>query len=108
KKYRIIPSAGRAKDGGKLSRDKLNELSHQLIKDLSAIPQQIELLDEKNEVRLEIFRELQALLKEETAIDQAVRKKIQSQKRDIVEGSDEWDILFRKYYSEEMRKLGVS
>src|ERR1039458_3155636 len=97
KKHHLVPSGGRAKDGGKLSRDKLNEFSHKLIKDLSAIPQQIELLDEKNEVRLEIFRELQALVKEETAIDQAVRKKIQSQKREIVDGSDEWDILFRKY-----------
>ena len=108
KKHHLVPSGGRTKDGGKLSRDKLNEFSHKLIKDLSAIPQQIELVDEKNEVRLEIFRELQALVKEETAIDQAVRKKIQSQKREIVDGSDEWDILFRKYYSEEMRKLGVS
>jgi hypothetical protein len=107
KKYRMV-SGGRGKDGEKLSRDKMIELSHQLIKGLATIPQQAELLDEKNEVRLEIFRELQALLREESAIDQAVRKKISSQKRDIAEGSDEWDILFRKYYSEEMRKLGVS
>ncbi len=108
KKYRLIPSGGRGRDGGKLSRDKVIELSHRLVKDLLAIPQQIELIEEKNEVRLEIVRQLQALLKEETAIDQAVRQKIRSQKRDIVEGSGEWDILFRKYYSEEMRKLGVS
>ena len=108
KKYRLIPSGGRGRDGTKLSRDKINELSHSLVKNLLAIPQQIELIDEKNEVRLELFRQLQALLREETAIDQAVRQKIQSQKREIEEGSDEWDILFRKYYSEEMRKLGVS
>lgn len=108
KKYRMVPSGGRGKDGGKLSRDKLIELSHRLVKDLIALPQQVELLEEKNEVRLEIFRQLQALLKEETTIDQAARRKITSQKRDIVEGSGEWDILFRKYYSEEMRKLGVS
>ena len=108
KKYRLVPYRGRGRNGDKLSRDKVIELSHRLVKDLSAIPQQVELLEEKNEVRLEIVRQLQALLKEETAIDQSVRQKIRSQKRDIVEGSAEWDILFRKYYSEEMRKLGVS
>ena len=70
--------------------------------------QQFELLEDSNEVRLEIVRQLQALLKEESGIDQTARQKIHSQKRDIVEGSAEWDILFRKYYSEELRKLGVA
>jgi hypothetical protein len=40
-------------------------------------------------------------------VDQSARQKILSQKREILEGSAEWDILFRKYYSEEMRKHGV-
>jgi hypothetical protein len=31
-----------------------------------------------------------------------VRRKIESQKRPIVEGSDEWDVLYRKYYEEEV------
>jgi hypothetical protein len=40
-------------------------------------------------------------------MDKGVRDKIRSQKREIAEGSDEWDILFRKYYSDELRKLGL-
>lgn len=107
KKYKMVRSSSRDRQEGKLSHDKLIELSHLLIKGLTAIPQ-VELLAEKNDVRLEILHELQALLKEELAIDQAVRQKISSQKREIADGSGEWDILFRKYYSEEMRKLGVS
>ena len=79
-----------------------------MTKDLAAMKPQIEMVEEKNEVRLEIVRQLQALLKEELQMDQLVRKKIHSQQREIVEGSAEWDILFRKYYSEELRKLGVS
>jgi len=106
KKYRLIPSAGK-RDEGKLSRDKTIELSHRLINELAASPQ-VELADEKNEVRLEILRDMQALIRQESAIDEAVRQKIRSQKREIADGSGEWDILFRKYYSEEMRKLGVS
>ena len=107
KKYRIV-SAGRPDpDGAKLSRDKLIELSHRIIKDLAAMKPQIELVEEKNEVRLEVIRQFQALLREERQMDQGVRKKIQSQRREIAEGSAEWDILFRKYYADEMRKLGV-
>jgi len=40
-------------------------------------------------------------------VDQAVRRKITSQKRNIVEGSDEWNILFRRYRDEELRKKGI-
>ncbi len=39
-------------------------------------------------------------------IDQAVRRKIASIKRGIVEGSPEWDILYRRYRDEELRKRG--
>ena len=107
KKYRIVSSGRPDPDGAKLSRDKLIELSHRIIKDLAAMKPQIELVEEKNEVRLEIIRQFQALLREERQMDQGVRKKIQSQRREIAEGSAEWDILFRKYYADEMRKLGV-
>ena len=108
KKYKIV-SAGRPDpDGAKLSRDKVIELSHRITKDLAAMKPQIELVEEKNEVRLEIVRQFQALLKEEFQMDQAVRLKIRSQRREIAEGSAEWDILFRKYYSDELRKLGVT
>jgi len=54
------------------------------------------------------MRQMQGLVREEGRMDQMVRQKIQSQKREIAEGSAEWDILFRKYYSEELRKLGVA
>jgi len=106
KKYRIVSSSRPEADGTKLSRDKIIELSHRLLKEFSGMKPQIELLDEKNEVRLEIVRQFQSLLKEEYQIDQAVRQKIRSQRREIEEGSAEWDILFRKYYGDEMRKLG--
>ncbi|MBI3894792.1 MAG: DUF507 family protein [Acidobacteria bacterium] len=107
KKYKMVSSSRPDREGGRLSREKIIELSHRLIRDFSAMPQQIELQEEKNEVRLEIIRLFQALLREEHQIDQGVREKIRSQKREITEGSAEWDILFRKYYAEEMRKLGA-
>jgi hypothetical protein len=107
KKHRHVSSSRPGEDGTKLNRDKVIELSHRIIKEFAAMGAQIELLEDKNEVRLEIVREFHALLRAEYQIDQAVRAKIKSQKREIAEGSAEWDILFRKYYSEEMRKLGA-
>ncbi len=107
KKYRMVPSRRPEPGGAKLSRDKVIELSHRMIRELSQNPFPLELLQEANEVRLEIVRQFQMLLKQELHIDQAARQKITSQKREIAEGSGEWDILYRKYYSEEMRKLGV-
>ncbi len=44
---------------------------------------------------------------EETKIDAAARQKISSQRKIIVEGSQEWDILYRKYYNDEVKKLGL-
>ncbi len=38
--------------------------------------------------------------------DAAVRHKIASLKRGVVEGSAEWNILYRKYRDEELRKKG--
>ena len=108
-KQRKITTVNRPEPGeGKLSRDKVIELSHPLAKALAALKPQVEFAEEPNEVRLEIMRQMQALLREERQMDQAVRDKIRSQKREIVEGSAEWDILFRRYYSEELRKLGVA
>ncbi|HWP84308.1 MAG TPA: DUF507 family protein [Terriglobia bacterium] len=108
KKHKILISNRPEADGSKYSRDKVIELSHQMIQALAVPGGPVELADEKNEVRLEIVRQMQGLLREESRMDRAVRDKIRSQKREIAEGSEEWDILFRKYYSEELRKLGVA
>ena len=108
KKHKITIVNRPDADGSKYSRDKVIDLSHQMIKAVSDMGAQAELKDEKNEVRLEIVRQMQGLLREESQMDRGVREKIKSQKREIAEGSGEWDILFRKYYAEELRKLGVT
>ena len=64
KKYKMIQSRGRGPDGGRLSRDKIIELSHSLVNGLASVPQ-VSLAVEKNEVRLEIMRQIQALIQQE-------------------------------------------
>jgi hypothetical protein len=107
KKHKIVVSNRPDADGAKYSRDKVIELSHKMVNSLAGLGDQVEMVEEKNEVRLEIMRQMQGLLHEESQMDRGVRDKIRSQKREIAEGSEEWDLLFRKYYSEELRKLGV-
>jgi len=67
---------------------------------------EVEFLDESNEIRLNIVRSIEDELKLYDLIDQKAIEKIQSQKKAIKEGSREWEILYRKYYNEEISKLG--
>jgi len=90
----------------RLSRDKLNKIAH-TVADALAEMDAVDFLEDRNSIRLEARRILEELLKEEAKIDMAARHKIESQKRTVMEGSQEWDILYRKYYNEEVKKLGI-
>jgi hypothetical protein len=91
----------------KLSHEKLILLSHRVLGAVEAVDE-IEIFDEPNVIRQEILKILTALLQEEEKIEETARQRILSQKRTIPEGGGEWDILFRKYYSDELRKLGIT
>ena len=90
----------------RLSRDKTNKLSH-VVTDALAEMDAVDFIEDRNTVRLEVRKILEELLMQEARIDQAARQKIESQRRTIIEGSEEWTILYRKYYNEEVKKLGV-
>lgn len=90
----------------KLSREKVVHLSHCLVDDLVEMDQ-VDFLEDRNTIRLEIVRILQELLHQEEEMDLAARHKIDTQKRTIAEGSMEWETLYRKYYADELRKLGL-
>ena len=90
----------------RLNRDKVNKLAHTVTDALAAMDE-VEFVEDRNSIRLEARRILEELLGQEAKIDAAARHKIESQKRTILEGSQEWDILYRKYYNEEVKKLGV-
>jgi len=90
----------------RLSREKILRLSH-LAVDAVAEMDEVEFIEDRNTVRLEIVRILTELLREEERMEELARQKILSQKKPIPEGSTEWETLYRKYYSDELRKLGV-
>jgi hypothetical protein len=84
----------------------VNKVAH-VVTDALAEMNEVEFLEDRNTIRLEVRKLLEELLNQEARIDQAARQKIENQKRTILEGSQEWDILYRKYYNEEVKKLGV-
>ena len=90
----------------RLSREKVNKLAH-AVADTLAESDNVDFLEDRNSIRQEARRILELLFAQEARIDAAARQKIESQRRTILEGSQEWDILYRKYYNEEVKKLGI-
>jgi hypothetical protein len=89
----------------RLSREKINYLSRQVLNVLEK-NDQVEFMDDPNEIRLIIVRTIEDEMKLYEALDKKAIDKIQSQKKAIDEGSREWEILYRKYYNDELAKLG--
>ena len=90
----------------RLSRDKVNVVARAVSEALAQMDD-IEFIEDKNTIRLEVRKIMEELLAQEAKIDAAARQKIESQKRTITEGSTEWDIMYRKYYNDEVKKLGI-
>ena len=90
----------------RISRDKLNKLAHTVADTLAEIPE-CDFLEDRNTIRQEARKALEKLLLEETKLDSGARLKIASQRKIIVEGSQERHILYRKYYNDEVKKLGL-
>ncbi len=83
----------------KLSREKANHLSHVIVEFLS-LDDDVEFHDDQNAIRLAILKTIHDELKRDLVLDQEVKRKIEGHRRPIVEGSREWDILYKKYFEE--------
>jgi hypothetical protein len=88
----------------RLTRDKINVLSHAVADKLASIDE-IDFIEDRNTIRLAVFDLLMTWLKKEEAIDAAARKMVVSQSRKIPEGSSEWEVLYRKYYEDGLRDI---
>ncbi len=87
----------------KLSRERVLNISHLILGYLDR-DDGVEYFDEPQEIRQTIVKIIMDEMRNDEAIDALVRRKLESQKRVIVEGSDEWDVLYRKYYEDEVAK----
>ncbi|HLM99691.1 MAG TPA: DUF507 family protein [Bryobacteraceae bacterium] len=104
---KVIRASGRdTGDHMKLSRDKITDMSHKIVAALRK-SRELRIKKDPNDVRLDIVRAMTELLTAEEKVDRVARDKVRSQKREIPEGSEEWDLLHRRYYAEELKKLGI-
>ena len=90
----------------KLSRDKVTDLSHKIVSELKK-SREIRVKRPDNEMRLDIVKGFTEVLLAEDKADRDARAKVRSMKKDIPEGSEEFDLLQKRYYGEELKKLGI-
>ena len=104
---KVIRASGRdSGDSMKLSRDKINDISHKVVTALRK-SRDFRLKRDPNDVRLELVKVMTEILQTEEKVDKAARTKIRTQKKEIAEGTEEWDLLHKRYYAEELKKLGI-
>ena len=104
---KVIRASGRdSGDSMKLSRDKVNDISHKIVTALRK-SREFRLKRDMNDIRLQLVKVMTEQLQTEEKVDRAARTKIRTQKRDIGEGTEEWDLLHKRYYAEELKKLGI-
>src|SRR3954451_17330742 len=105
---KLTRAAGRdTGDPMKISRDRVNEISHKLVTEMRK-SRDFRVRKDPNELRLALVREMTELLQVEDRVDRAARQKVRTQKRDIPEGGEEFDILHKRYYAEELKTLGIN
>ena len=86
----------------KLSRERVLHLSRLIMGYLDQ-DDAVEYFEEPQEIRQQIVKLIEGEMKADEMIDALVRRKLETQKR-VVEGSDEWEVLYRKYYEEEVAR----
>ena len=90
----------------RLSDDKINELAH-LIAEALEDDSRVTFKKGFNSVRIAIRQSIGKAMQKETMCDSKARRMIQSQKRNIAEGTSEWETLYFKYYEDELAKLHI-
>jgi uncharacterized protein len=87
----------------RLSEDRISHISH-LVLDALVRNKNVDALLPEEKLLREIKRTITAELQFEDEADDAARRTIQSLSRRVPEGSPEWDVLYRKYREEELRR----
>ena len=88
----------------RLSHERCVHISHQVINVLED-DEEVEFLRDANDIRLKILQILESEMAHQDEVEEAIRRRILTQRRDLPEGSAEYDLLFRRYYEEEMKKV---
>lgn len=90
-----------------LSDEKISHMSHILLRELKSRGI-VSLLVDEPRIRKQIKRSIGETIKIGEEIDERVRAKLQSYSKKILEGSPEWEVLYKRFFQEEEKKRGLS
>ncbi|NOY63875.1 MAG: DUF507 family protein [Nitrospirae bacterium] len=88
-----------------LSDDKIIHMSHVLFREWQKRGV-VDFLEDEGKIRRQIRRSIMDELKIADEIDKAVRKKLESYSKKLIEGTPEWDVLYKKFFQEEEKRRG--
>ncbi|MEA1918014.1 MAG: DUF507 family protein [Campylobacterota bacterium] len=87
--------------------DRYSDLSHKILDGL--YDEDLLRYDvSENKVKNIIFEAMTSFISDSSDIESAVHDKLRSYKRKIIPGTDEFDILYEKFYQEELHKKGMA
>ena len=90
----------------RINREKINHLSNLIVKDLED-SEEVTFLGEYTDVRINVVRAITNELSIDDEIDEEVRRVLSTYSSRLIEGSQEWDILYNKHYEQEAKRRGV-
>ena len=83
-------------------------LSHVILGSCWSPSEDVDFVEDRDTIRQEIVDHPTDFSSRKSRWTRKSRLKIASQKKEILEGSEEWDILYRKYYAEGLKRMGVA
>lgn len=87
-------------------RERMNQIAHR-IKELIMNDPSVEIYEEPSSIRNSIKEILMEAVKEEEDIDREVRDRIRSYSKKIVEGTPEWNHLYKRIYEDALKRRGL-
>ncbi len=88
-------------------RERMNQVAN-MIRDLIMEDDEVEIYDDPPVIRKRVSEILRNAIREEENIERAVRQRIREYSKNILEGTPEWNILYKKIYEDELRKKGLA
>ncbi len=88
-------------------RERMNQIAN-MIRDLIMEDDTVEIYEDPPIIRKRIAGILRDAVREEEEIERRVRERIKKYSRNILEGTPEWNILYRRIYEDELRQRGLA
>ncbi|HHJ63987.1 MAG TPA: DUF507 family protein [Aquifex aeolicus] len=88
-------------------RERMNQIAN-MIRDLIMQDETVEIYEDPPLIRKRVADILRDAVREEEEIERRVREKIRQQSRNILEGTPEWNLLYRRIYEDELRQRGLA